>query len=256
MLGIGGDDDTCAVVITHDCDIPHEKESYIEIIVGRKVKKEKNFLNAKNVRRLCSRFVIDGSEFYIDLCFQNRQMIVREDFARLTGPDERIQLAEPDKRILKQWLSIRYGRPAYPNAFETRLQRDCKKRVSVEKGIAELVSKRSEHILALFFNLADDREVELEEGTPYNLIVYVVYDLENGAVAARKEAETLAEEILSLLLSVYGSPDEAKDICVESCSAIADNALSLADLMKIDQWRLEWVSLQDGDQAFLPAGCP
>ncbi|WP_454869790.1 hypothetical protein [Pseudomonas putida] len=257
MLGLEGGDDTCAVVISHDCDIPQDKESYLEVIVGQKVKKDKNFCSAKNVRRLHARFFAQNDdEFYVDLSFQNRQIIPRSDFAKLSGPCDSARITDADKRTLKQWLSVRYGRPAYPNAFENRLQRECRKKVSVEKGIAEAVSKRSEHIKALFFNLADERELELDEGTPYNLSVYVVYDQENGAVEARKEAEALAEEIFTLLRKVYGPPEDALDICVESCTALADANLSLADLMKIDQWRLEWVSLYEDSPDFLPTGRP
>jgi len=257
MLGLEGDDDTCAVVISHDCDIPQDKESYLEVIVGKKVKKDKNFLSAKNVRRLHARFYAQNDdEFYVDLCFQNRQIIPRRDFAKLSGPCHTARITEADKRTLKQWLSIRYGRPAYPNEFENRLQRECRKKVSVEKGIAELVTKRSEYITALFFNLSDEREVELEDGTPYNLTIYVVYDLQNGAVEARKEAEALAEEVLSLLRAAYGAPENATEICVEACTAIADTHLSLADLMKIDQWRVEWVSLREENPDFVPMGRP
>lgn len=257
MLGLEGDDDTCVVVISHDCDIPQDKESYLEVIVGKKVKKDKNFLSAKNVRRLHARFFAkNDEEFFVDLSFQHRQIIPRSDFAKLSGPCDSGRITESDKRTLKQWLSVRYGRPAYPNAFENRLQRECRKKVTVERGIAELVAKRSEHITALFFSLSEDRDVELEEGTPYNLNVYVVYDSERGAVDARKEAEALAGEIFVLLRQVYGAPEDAAEICVEACTAIADTRLSFADLMKIDQWRVEWVSLHEESSDFLPVGRP
>lgn len=254
MLGIDGDGDTHVVVISHDCDIPHERESYLEVIVGHKVAKDKNFISAKNVRRLHCPFSVQGEEFFVELCFQDRLIIARADFAKLSGPDDSVLLAESDKRTLKQWLSVRYGRPAYPNSFENRLQRECRRRVTVEKGIGELVAKRSEHIRALFFNLADERDIELEDGVPYNLSIYVVYDLENGAADARKEAESLAEDILKLLRGVYGEPEDASDISVEDCTAVADSHMSLADIMKLDQWRLEWVSLQDESSGFLPTG--
>lgn len=52
--------------------------------------------------------------------FQSRQIIPRADFAKLSDPCDSARITEADKRTLKQWLSVRYGCPAYPNAFENR----------------------------------------------------------------------------------------------------------------------------------------
>ena len=110
MLGLQGDDDTCAVVISHDCDIPQDKESYLEVIVGKKIKKDKNYVSAKNVRRLHARFFAQNDdEFYVDLCFQNRHIIPRDRFAKLSGPCPSARITEADKRTLKQWLRCRHS---------------------------------------------------------------------------------------------------------------------------------------------------
>lgn len=255
MLGVQATNDTVGILISHDCDIPQEKEGYLELILGLRVPKpDKNCLSAKNVRKLHLPFTGPAGQFYVELCFQNRIIVVRDEFCKLSGPLESVSLADADKRTLKQWLTVRYGRPAYPNTFENRLKRECRKKTPVEKGIGELAAKKSAHITALFFSLGEEREVELGEGEPYYLSIYVVYDSENGAMEARKEAEALAKEILALMRSVYGEPEDASEICVESCTALADTQLSLATLMKIDQWRLEWVSLNDEDPGFLALG--
>ena len=40
-----------------------------------------------------------------------------------------------------------------------------------------------------------------------------------------------------------------------ACEAVADTHLTLADLRRVDQWRLEFISLRDDDQGdFLPVG--
>jgi len=46
-----------------------------------------------------------------------------------------------------------------------------------------------------------------------------------------------------------------KEIALDACEAVADTRLTLADLRRVDQWRLEYISLQDDDQGdFLSVG--
>ena len=53
----------------------------------------------------------------------------------------------------------------------------------------------------------------------------------------------------------YGKPDVATEIALDAFEAVADTRLTLADLRRVDQWRLEHISLRDGDQGdFLPVG--
>lgn len=242
------------IVISHDCDLPQDMEEYVELIVCRPVAVDKNFVCAKNVRKLHLKLSNGDDEFYLELSYQLRKIVKKSDFAaRLSGPDERTSLDDADKRILKQWLSVRYGRPAYPNAFENRLRKK-KGKDSVEKHIAKFVEKKIDYITGLFIGLDGDKSIELPDGEPYCLSIFVVYNSETGAVTARKEAEALAKQIYTLLIEVYGVPESATEICVEACEAVADSRITLADLMKVDQWRLEWVSLNDSRDEYLAAG--
>lgn len=43
------------------------------------------------------------------------------DFAERAVKDNSLAVGDA-KRALKQWLAARYGRPAFPNAFEERLR--------------------------------------------------------------------------------------------------------------------------------------
>lgn len=49
--------------------------------------------------------------------------------------------------------------------------------------------------------------------------------------------------------------DVATEIASDACEAVADTYMSLADLRRADQWRLEYVSLRDDEQGdFFPVG--
>jgi hypothetical protein len=50
-------------------------------------------------------------------------------------------------------------------------------------------------------------------------------------------------------------PDVATEITLDACEAVADTHLTLADLRRVDQWRLEYISLRGDHQgALLPVG--
>lgn len=156
-----------AVVISHDCDLPNDTEKIVEVIVGRRVEALDPMLaNARNPRRLQLTFASgDGEERYIELRHAGRQPVHKAEFAKIGAGYSNFVLSADEKRVLKQWLAARYGRPAFPNAFETRLRKTVRKK-SVEYRIAKILEPASSHLVALFFDLGEERKVELPEGKP------------------------------------------------------------------------------------------
>ncbi|MDW8470097.1 MAG: hypothetical protein RML56_15225 [Burkholderiales bacterium] len=107
----------------------------------------------------------------------------------------------------------------------------------------------------MFFDLGEQRGAEANEGEPYALSVSVVYDANEGGADARKAAERVARRLRDLFENTYGKPDVATEIALDACEAVADTQITLADLRRVDQWRLEYISLRDDDQGnFLPVG--
>lgn len=87
------------------------------------------------------------------------------------------------------------------------------------------------------------------------MTVSVVYDANEGGADARGAAERVAMQLRELFENTYGKPDVATEIALDACEAVADTYLTLADLRRVDQWRLEYISLRDGEQGdFLPVG--
>lgn len=256
LININLPADCYAIVVSHDCDLPHPKEQVVEAIICKKVSPDKMLMNCRSPRKLHLMLNHTSGELFFELSFQTRVLIDKTKFStKLSGPDTDFDISESEKRTLKQWLSARFGRPAYPNAFEQRLQKKIGKD-TIEKCIAKLIEPVSEHIVGVFIGLDGDKNIELEDGEPYCLSVYIVYNTEQNAIAARVECENLAKSLESLLVEFYGPPEDAVDICLEKCVALADNMITLADLMKVDQWRLEWLSLSEGSDEFVAIGQP
>lgn len=249
-LGLHYHDDTCiAVVVTHDCDLPSDHEDFVEIIIGNSCQPNKQFQSSRNSRRLHVTFSKDGSDFTVELNQAHKQKICKVRLSELSPPDSSYILDDDQKRTLKQWLASRYGRPAYPNKFEKRLTQQDTKKNKFEKKIAEVFTDKTHHIIAIFFDLDENRNIELPDGEPYVLKIVIAYDAIEGGVEARISAEQAANELTDLFYARFGTPDVATEIALETCSAIADTELSLADIRKIDQWRLEYISIQDDPPA-------
>jgi hypothetical protein len=245
-----------ALVITHDCDLTNDRELEVEVMIGDVVDKlNKQFARARNVRRLHLAFdTPSGNQQFIDLQITAKQSISKSLIAG-SKPDGGWILSDEEKRSLKQWLAARYGRPAFPNAFETHLRKNVSKKETVEDRLGKVLEKVSAHLVGVFFDLGENRAAELTDGSPYDLRIAVVYDASEGGQPARLAAEEVVSEIREIFKSAYGPPEAATEIALESCEAVADLRFPLSDLRKVDQWRAEYISLrQDPPESFLAVG--
>ncbi|MBK8767849.1 MAG: hypothetical protein IPM01_25865 [Burkholderiaceae bacterium] len=248
-----------AMVITHDCDLPHESEHCVEVIVAELVvkdpKPDPQLSYAKNPRRLHLAYEgADAAPLILELRHGDRRSVPKGDFAERAVKDNSLALPVDAKRALKQWLAARYGRPAFPNAFEERLRKLSGKR-TVEHLIAKILEPDAKHLVGLFFDLGEQRGAEAGEGEPYALSISVVYDANEGGSEARLSAEQVARRLSELFEKSYGKPDIAAEIALDACEAVADTRMTLADLRRVDQWRLAYLSLSSEDRGdFLPAG--
>lgn len=246
------DEERRVIVITHDCDLPHGSELCVEVIVAEMVVKEDPQLSyAKNPRRLHLAYEgINAAPLILELRHGDRRSVPKGDFAERAVKDHSLALPIDAKRALKQWLAARYGRPAFPNEFEERLRKG-----KIERKIAKILEPDAKYLVGLFFDLGEQRGTEAVEGEPYALSVSVVYDANEGGADARGAAERVAMQLRELFENTYGKPDVATEIALDACEAVADTYLTLADLRRVDQWRLEYISLRDGEQGdFLPVG--
>lgn len=233
------------VVITHDCDLPHAAEVNVEVIVGSIVAQaDPMYIGARNPRKLHLRYIApSGNEVCLEISHSDLQVVPKSNFTQIGNPDGGMPLDSGEKRALKQWLAARYGRPAFPNELETRLRKRFGKKTVVDR-IAHTIEPDSTHLVGLFFDLGEERTAELTEEEPYFLSIFVVYDASEGGQAAREAAERVATALTKLFHEAYGAPEASKEIALEKCDAVADTYLTLADLRKVDQWRVEYISLR------------
>jgi hypothetical protein len=245
-----------AVVITHDCDLPHAGESFVEVIVAVICDQDDPQLShAKHPRRLQLTFNLESGQgkVLLELRHVNRKLILKKEFDQKAQKQKTGLLPTNDKRTLKHWLAARYGRASFPNEFETRLDKAADKKNPIKKQIAKILDSEARHLVGLFFDLDSQRGCEAVKNEPYVLKVSVVYDSIEGGPEARGAAEQVAIAIKDLFEKTYGKPEVATEIALEACVAIADTDITLADLRRVDQWRLEYMSLRDDQSGDLLA---
>ena len=248
-------DHKLAIIITHDCDLSNENEQKVEIIIGEIISAiDKNFTKCKNVRRLHLTLNQNGQHQFLELKIVDKQSVERSSVPSCAKPDSDWMIPEEEKRVLKQWLAARYGRPAFPNAFETHLRKSIGKQ-TVERQLDKALENVSKHLVGVFFDLGENRAIELAAGNPYYLNISLVYDAKEGGPEARRASENNASNIQDIFLRAYGSPDVATEIALERCQAVANDRFTISDLRKVDQWRAEHLSLrEDPPEPFLPVG--
>lgn len=93
--------DFCAVVISHDCDIPSDKEELIEVIIGKKLAAvDASLTAAKNIRRLHIRYrsCDPNQELFIELQRSGNRSIKKENFVKSAKLDSNFELPIDEKK--------------------------------------------------------------------------------------------------------------------------------------------------------------
>lgn len=226
------------IIISHDCDIAHQDEPSFEYIIGIICNPDGNLRWAKNVRRLHIEFHTLDDPIFMELSYQDRGFLEKNKCIHII-PDPNFNLHNENKRLLKQWLAGRYGRPAFPNAFNERLR-------PLTKKIEKACKKNSSYILAIYFDLGEQHAKELPDGEPYILTIRVVYDTDAGEFSqVRQSVQEIAKNIEKLFLDKFQSPELADSIALEQCIALSEHDITLADVRRIHQWELEHISFKD-----------
>lgn len=236
-----------AVLVTHDCDLQSGSEKFVELIIGPLKKASSQQTRAKHPRilDLCFLEPDDPSKNAIELRHNAKETINKAEF-NCKEPDSAFSISSEEKQGLKQWLAAKYGRPAFPNVFESRLRKfDVPKKFKFEAELAKIIAANSQHLLGVFFDLGESRFIDLEEGEPYELSINLVYDAIGGGENARVETERASEEIERLFIAYYGEPNDSDAIALESCLPVPDTEFPLYSLRRMDQWRVEYISLED-----------
>lgn len=246
-------DGDIAVIASHDCDL--HREGQFELIICTKLDRvDKQYISAKHPRILHLTLESESEHLLLELR-QTEKLTLPFHPIEEQAPDKKeYSLSASEKRILKQWLAARYGRPAFPDMFEKRLRRKFNSKFNVERKVASILSTYSEFISAVFFEIPDECKNESPPDDLYILKIFIAIDSTKDLDASRKAVESAAQEIEEAFFKVYGEPGNSSDIELELCSAILETEITLTMIRRMDQWRVEYISLDKDEDSVVTSG--
>jgi len=225
------------IVATHDCDICADMgvEPVIEYIpVALVATSDGSMTLGKNARRLHIGIVDDHrNKQTANLDIRARLQISKDQFhgeAQLCD----FQLASHDQVVFRRWLSARYARSAFANAFEHHMDR-------VRDRIDRLAKSHGDRIRAMYFDVDDNQLVERpDDGEPYTLTIYVAYPPDTDDA----EAKDFAMRLKQILTKAFFDPATEKWTHIElvSCDALSDDVFPLSLAFSTKPWRVDYRS--------------
>lgn len=229
------------MVISHDCDIQHTSEQYVELIHGVLVSEpDGSFQNAQNPRKIHLEISHNGKPTWLEAHMNSKIRFDRQLLTSTGTPDFQVSLETNSRRALTQWLIARYGRPSFPSNFETRLKK-------VSRKLENKAAKHSLELHGVYIRFVNNTETELPENEAYKIEIMLVYYPDRGELgAARRRVENLSTEISDLFEAQFAE-NESNSISLHSCRAMAITALPLSMALEFKHLRLDHLSVMDRD---------
>jgi hypothetical protein len=233
---------TVVVVISHDCDLAIENlevEPDVEVVVGRLVASANgNFTWAKAPRTLHLPMIRGGALVTVELVSTQKHLVPKGDLAGYE-PESTFVLDGKGLGVLRSWLSARYNRSAFSDAFVDRM-RDTK----LDIKLANTLQPNGGLISFVNFDIDAGKVVERLAGDPYALSIVLVYapgeDPDASAEAADKVVQAVEKTCENRLKS-------GTHIVLKSCMAISEDDLPVSKARVLMQWRLEHMTNKADD---------
>jgi hypothetical protein len=240
-------DSTCVVVISHDCDLANDAlpiEPDVEVIVGRRVQKgDGNYYWAKAPRTLHIDTVHNGSGAVIELVATAKRLIPKKELASFI-PDKSYALPGKSLLALRSWLSVRYNRTAFPDAFVNRLSQ-----FKVDRRLAKIIEPVGNLLSAVYFDVDGGQEVDRTDGSPYDLKIVLAYPPGDDPEQVADDIEKIEIAVTTLFEEKHFDQGTGKwnGIALKQCMSISEDDLTVRKARLLTQWRLEYMTIKTNE---------
>ena len=230
---------TCVVVISHDCDLANDSltiEPEVEVIVGRVVANENgNYTWGKAPRTLHYEAMRNNEAVCVELVNTSKRTVLKSHLASFE-PDPAFSINSKALAVLRSWLSARYNRAAFPDAFVNRMQA-----TEADRRLAKALKDQGQLISFVYFDLDGGQSVERKDGDSYELRFVVVFVPGDDPEAAADEADKVAASVEK---AMRGRLKDPKIIVLKACIPISEDDLPVSRARVLTQWRLEYMTLK------------
>jgi hypothetical protein len=237
--------DTCVVVIGHDCDLANctpSAEPDVEIIVGRIVSPAiATYMWTKSPRTLHLPFQHDGKERFVELVATKKQFIEKIKLAA-EQPNSEWRLSPLSLSILRTWLAARYNRAAFPGNFVTIMR----KRPELLDSKMEKILDDHPEITAVYLDLDGGETIERPPGEPYNLSIFLAFNPNPEPIEAGDAADLAAAAIDKLFNEKCRDKrtDKWQFIELRKCVSLSEDDLRVSQQRLLREWKLDYISLK------------
>ncbi len=225
---IGGETILC--ILSQDCDIVADdrKEPFIDLLAGRIINKIANdYTNSRNPRYLDVESEGKALRFSIHDRFSIPKVSLSSVYKEMS-----FHIGVHDKNIIQRWISRRYIRAAFPDAFNERLS---------NSGIGKLLKDRiSDDVSILLIHVTNE---ELQDREPYH--VDIIIGIKDNLTADIKDR---IERSFDAALSSPG-------IVVDSLRLSTEDDITYKNLRIYKRLEVDFRSLPENpEKAVPPAG--
>lgn len=239
--------DVRVVVVSHDCDLANdnlEVEPDLEVIVGRVVATANGtYTHAKSPRTLHWEISTHNAVMTIELVATAKRRVRKTDLAQ-SAPDPAYLVTPAQLQVLRYWLGIRYNRAAFPDSFDQRL-----KDTKITEKLTRLMDRSGHQISGIYFDVDAGNTHDRSDGSPYELGIVLTYPAGEEPMVAMDAADATALQVEALFTKacLNARTQVWRDIRLKACIAIAEDDITVAKAKQMTLWRIEHLSLRDGD---------
>jgi hypothetical protein len=212
------------IVVSQDCDVVHRSYSLepdVELLGCNLVEKADGNLTAgKNPRRLHAAITVKGKQRIFDARVCDRFCIPRSVLETMR-PSADATLDKPAVDVVAEWISRRYVRSAFPDAFNERLRQK-------RKGFKKVLEDHGEVLEGIYFSLSTFDELSPDKA--YRLKVRLVMFAEDYKDADRLDRALRAKDAFEIGL------EHCEGIKLVSVEVISADKFTLADMADFPAW--------------------
>jgi hypothetical protein len=213
-------------VLTHDCDLVQAdftKEPYVELLLITPVSvADGNLTHGKNSRLLDFNVGVSAYRASCHDRFRIDRQLLAKQAPSAVHP---IDTALCD--LITDWISKRYIRPAFPDAFNIRLNREA-------RAIRKYLKKYGQMFERIYI-ICNPQLEELSDDEDYQLTVWLVLEDPEAGPGDVRTAQELVVQLEQIL-------DGCRGIKVLDCRVVRESEITLAHLRILSLWDFDDLS--------------
>lgn len=219
---------TALMLLTgHDCDLVHgsfEAEPFAEIIRFKVAERPDGHLNfGKNPRKI----QIEIADVVYEAGIWDRSLIPRESL--LKEAPAAVDAGPRQVREIARWISKRYVRAAFPNAFEDRTAR-------IQRKLKDILRPASKLISGIYLLLEDE---ELPAGQPYDVSIVATMPI------TLFDNPILRAEVHAVIIKMADLLGKTPGLKITETDVISERDLSVAALETLKRWDYDSLSSRE-----------